>query len=82
VEQELVKSSDLLVYLNSVNLLAIGARAGARAGAGAGAGSRVGSEVGETVIPGPRVGRSSELRSSSPDQFSEGVTFSHRASIC
>jgi hypothetical protein len=72
VERELVKSSDLLVYLNSVNLLAIGA----------GSGSGVGSEVGETVIPGPRVGRSSELRSSSPDQFSEGATFSHRASIC
>jgi hypothetical protein len=81
VEQELVKSSDLLVYLNSVNLLAIEAGAGA----GAGAGSGVGSEVGETVIPGPRVGRSSELRSS-PNQFSEGAswraTFSHRASIC
>jgi hypothetical protein len=76
-EQEL-KSSDLLVYLNSVNLLAIEAGVGA----GAGSGSGVGSEVGETVIPGPRVGRSSELRSSSPDQFSEGATFSHRASIC
>jgi hypothetical protein len=58
VEQELVKSSDLLVYLNSVNLLAIGV--------GAGAGLGAGSEVGETVIPDPRVGRSSELRSS-PD---------------
>jgi hypothetical protein len=71
-EQELVKSSDLLVYLNSVDLLTIEA--------GAGAGLGVGSGVGETVIPGPRVGRSSELRSS-PDQFSKGVTFSHRASI-
>ena len=53
MEQELVKPSDLLVYLNSVNLLAIGA----------GSGLGVGLEVGETVIPGPRVGRSSELRS-------------------
>jgi hypothetical protein len=70
VEQELVKSSDLLVYLNSVNLLAI------EAGAGAG----TGSGVGETIIPGYRVGRSSEIRSS-PDQFSIGVTFSYKASI-
>jgi hypothetical protein len=58
VEQELVKSLDLLVYLNSVNLLAIEAGAGVGAGAGAG--------VGETIIPGHRVGRSSKIRSS-PD---------------
>ena len=77
MERELVKLSDLLVYLNSVNLLAIEVGVGV----GVGLGSGVGSEVGETVIPGPRVGRSSELRSLLPDQFSEGVTFSYRASI-
>jgi hypothetical protein len=45
----------------SINLLAI------EAGAGAGAGA------GETIIPGSRVGRSSEL-GSSPDQVSVGAT--------
>ena len=77
MEQELVKSSDLLVYLNSVNLLAIEAGIGI----GVGVGLEVGLEVGKTVIPGYRVGRSSEIRSS-PDQFSKGVTFSYRALIC
>jgi hypothetical protein len=46
----------------------------------------IGSGVGETVILASSVGISSELKSSefrsSPDPFFEGVTFSHRASIC
>jgi len=49
-------------------------------------GSGIGSGAGETVILASSVGISSELKSSefrsSPDPFFEGVTFSHRASIC